>query len=184
MPGRCAARSVRRHRPRFSPAAAVSNAPRRTASAIATLPNAFVYREKMVADCSCDGKSPLGLVRFDETDDPTLRAGDIVATQAGLMTYQGDGRHAGFSPVDSKIGLPAKLKEQLTQTRVAAPGPSEEAPAVVATDGRKADGRVPMSRQCRSAGASAAIVTVPVARPFRPPMAVTRSIPATRCRTV
>ena len=27
------------------------------------IPNAFVYREKMVADCSCDGKSATGLVR-------------------------------------------------------------------------------------------------------------------------
>jgi hypothetical protein len=92
----------------------------------------------MVPDCSCNGKSPLGLVQFEESDDPTLRAGDIVATQAGLMAYQGDGRHAGFSPVDNRIGLPAKLKEQLTQTRVA---PA----AAPATDGRAID-RAPVTR--------------------------------------
>jgi hypothetical protein len=120
----------------------IANAVAPNGQRYSALPNAFVYREKIVADCSCNGKSPLGLVQFEETDDPTLRAGDIVATQAGLMAYQGDGRHAGFSPVDSKIGLPAKLKEQLTQTRVA-PGPSE-APAVT-TDGRATD-RVPASR--------------------------------------
>lgn len=135
----------------FSGGGSIANAVAPNGQRYSALPNAFVYREKMVADCSCNGKSPLGLVQFEETDDPTLRAGDIVATQAGLMAYQGDGRHAGFSPVDGKIGLPAKLKEQLTQTRVAAPGPGEDAPAVVATDGRKtddrkSDGRVPISR--------------------------------------
>lgn len=108
-----------------------------------SLPNAFAYREKLVPDCSCNGKNPLGLVQFEETDDPTLRPGDIVATQAGLMTYRNDGRHAEFAPLDSTSGLSPKLKEQLTQTRVA-PGPSE-AP-VSATDGRASDGRPPVSR--------------------------------------
>lgn len=122
----------------FSAGGGIANAVAPNGQRYSALPNAFVYREKMVPDCSCTGKGPLGLVQFEETDDPTLRAGDIVATQAGLMAYQGDGRHAGFSPVDSKIGLPAKLKEQLTQTRVA---PS----ATVATDGRATD-RAPVTR--------------------------------------
>jgi len=83
------------------------------------LPNAFLYRDKIVADCSCNGKSPLGLVPFEETDDPTLRAGDIVATHNGLMSYRGDGRHAEFVPATSTPGLSQKLKDQLTATRVA-----------------------------------------------------------------
>jgi hypothetical protein len=126
----------------FSGGGSIANAVAPNGQRYSALPNAFAYREKIVADCSCTGKGPLGLVQFEETDDPTLRYGDIVATQAGLMAYQGDGRHAGFSPVDNKIGLPAKLKEQLTQTRVA-PVPSE-APAA-ATDGRATE-RVPASR--------------------------------------
>lgn len=101
------------------------------------LPNAFVYRDKIVADCSCDGKSPLGLVRFDDVDDPTLRPGDIVATQNGLMTYRNDGR-AEFTPVDSTPGLSSKLKEQLTQTRVT-PGQSQTPDA--APDGQPATSR-------------------------------------------
>jgi hypothetical protein len=83
------------------------------------LPNAFVYREKMVADCSCDGKSPLGLVRFDDADDPTLRTGDIVATESGLMTYRDDGRSGEFSPANAAPGLSPALRQQLTATRVA-----------------------------------------------------------------
>jgi hypothetical protein len=97
------------------------------------LPNAFVYREKIVADCTCNGKSPLGLVPFEETDDPTLRNGDIVATQNGLMSYRNDGRQAEFVPATSTPGLSAKLKEQLTQTRVA---PEQSEAPEAATDGR------------------------------------------------
>lgn len=90
------------------------------------LPNAFVYREKMVADCSCDGKSPLGLVRFDDAEDPTLRTGDIVATAGGLMTYRNDGRSGEFSPADATPGLSPALRRQLTATRVT-PGRSDTA---------------------------------------------------------
>ncbi len=90
------------------------------------LPNAFVYREKMVADCSCDGKSPFGLVRFDDVDDPTLRTGDIVATANGLMTYRNDGRSGEFSPANAAPGLSPALRQQLTATRVT-PGRSENA---------------------------------------------------------
>lgn len=86
------------------------------------LPNAFAYRDKIVADCSCNGKSPLGLVPFGEADDPTLRTGDIVATHDGLLSYRGDGRDAEFVPATSAPGLSQQLKERLTATRVA-PGP-------------------------------------------------------------
>jgi hypothetical protein len=126
----------------FSGGGAIANSVAPNGQRYSNLPNAFAYREKVVPDCSCNGQTPFGLVQFEEADDPTLRAGDIVATQAGLMAYQGDGRHAGFSPVDSKIGLPAKLKEQLTQTRVAPP--SAEAPAAATvTDGRATESRAP-----------------------------------------
>ena len=103
------------------------------------LPNAFVYREKLVPDCTCDGKSPTGLVRFEETEDPTLRPGDIVATGQGLMVYGGDGRHAGgYTPISTSPSLSPKLREQLTATRVA-PSRAEEVPD-------EADGEAQMSR--------------------------------------
>jgi hypothetical protein len=93
------------------------------------LPNAFVYRDKLVPDCTCDGKSPTGLVRFDESDDPTLRPGDIVATGSGLMSYQSDGRRAGeFTPISNVPGLSAALRQQLTATRVAPDRSAEETP--------------------------------------------------------
>lgn len=127
----------------FSSGGNIANAVAPNGQRYSSLPNAFVYRDKVVADCSCTGKSPLGLVAFEDAEDPTLRPGDIVATNTGLMSYRNDGRHAEFVPATSAPGLSAKLKEQLTQTRVA-PGPSEaQAPA---TDGRAVAAPLPASR--------------------------------------
>jgi hypothetical protein len=103
------------------------------------LPNAFVYRDKLVPGCNCDGKSPTGLVRFEGHDDPTLRPGDIVATGEGLMVY-GDGRLAGgYTPISSSPSVSPKLREQLTATRVAPGRSAEEQPD-------EADGEAQMSR--------------------------------------
>ena len=106
------------------------------------IPNAFVYREKMVADCTCDGKSATGLVRLDPRDDPTLRPGDFVATGQGLMAYRGGhGSTTEFSAISNVPGISANLRSQLSATRVA-PGkqPLEETPDP------EADGEVMMSR--------------------------------------
>jgi len=83
------------------------------------IPNAFVYRAKLVNDCTCDGKSPTGLARIDADDDETLRQGDIVATNKGLMTYRGEGRNATaqFSPINPSSFSPA-MRKQLMTTRV------------------------------------------------------------------
>lgn len=103
------------------------------------LPNAFVYREKLVPDCTCDGKSPTGLVRFEEAEDPTLRTGDIVATNKGLMAYRNDGRQAELMPLTSNLGLPPKLREQLSATRVAPGRAAEDRPEE--SDGEPLTGR-------------------------------------------
>jgi hypothetical protein len=46
----------------------------------ADLDNAFVYRQKIVEGCTCNGKDSFGLTRIDINADPTLRQGDIVAS--------------------------------------------------------------------------------------------------------
>jgi hypothetical protein len=105
------------------------------------IPNAFVYREKMVPDCSCDGKSPTGLVRLDPRDDPTLRPGDFVATGQGLMAYRGgNGSTTEFSAISNVPGISANLRSQLSATRVAPGRQVEEAPDP------EADGELAMSR--------------------------------------
>jgi hypothetical protein len=54
----------------------------------ADLDNAFVYREKMVDNCTCNGRDGLGLAHLDPASDPTLRPGDIVATNQGFATFR------------------------------------------------------------------------------------------------
>jgi hypothetical protein len=49
------------------------------------LPNAFRYRDELVAGCTCNGKDPVGLAAVRIEDDPTLRKGDLVAGGGGLM---------------------------------------------------------------------------------------------------
>jgi hypothetical protein len=46
----------------------------------ADLDNAFVYRQRLVADCTCNGRDAFGLAKIDVASDPTLKPGDIVAT--------------------------------------------------------------------------------------------------------
>jgi hypothetical protein len=71
------------------------------------LPNAFRYRNELVSDCTCNGKSPGGLARIEPENDPTLRKGDIVAGQNGLVvatkTSDRRGVTAEFSPASERI---------------------------------------------------------------------------------
>lgn len=66
------------------------------------LANAFRYRDELVAGCTCNGKSPGGLAHIAIDDDPTVRKGDIVAGEQGLMVAgRSADRRAGalnFSP--------------------------------------------------------------------------------------
>jgi hypothetical protein len=71
------------------------------------LPNAFRYRNELVAGCTCNGKDQLGLAPVKIEDDPTLRKGDIVAGANGLVVAAraSDRRGASlnFSPASAQI---------------------------------------------------------------------------------
>lgn len=71
------------------------------------LPNAFRYRNEMVAGCTCDGKNQIGLAPVRIENDPTLRKGDIVAGESGLMVAGrgADRRGAAlnFSPASDRV---------------------------------------------------------------------------------
>jgi hypothetical protein len=63
------------------------------------LDSACAYRDHLIANCTCNGRDALGLAPFEATSDPTLRAGDIVATKGGLLAYTGGrGQGAVFCP--------------------------------------------------------------------------------------
>jgi hypothetical protein len=84
----------------------------------AELSTAFVYREKIVTGCTCNGKDAFGLVNTAVENDPTLRHGDIVATNSGLMAYNGRQQTATFTPISSYSGLSADLRRKLTETKI------------------------------------------------------------------
>ena len=51
--------------------------------------NAFAYRKALRADCTCNGHNPVGLAPVDLALDDSLRPGDVLATQDGLVAYSG-----------------------------------------------------------------------------------------------
>lgn len=57
----------------------------------AGLKNALGYRNRLVPDCTCNGKDSFGLAPVDPNTDPTLRPGDILATASGLVMVTGTG---------------------------------------------------------------------------------------------
>jgi hypothetical protein len=71
------------------------------------LPNAFRYRNELVAGCTCNGKDQLGLAPVKIEDDPTLRKGDVVAGANGLVVAAraSDRRGASlnFSPASASV---------------------------------------------------------------------------------
>jgi len=69
----------------------IENAVTESGKPYSELPNAFRYRDELVAGCTCNGKDPVGLAAVRIENDPTLRKGDIVAGSSGLMV---DGRGA------------------------------------------------------------------------------------------
>jgi hypothetical protein len=84
----------------------IDNAATETGKPYSELPNAFRYRNEIVAGCTCNGKDQVGLAPVKIEDDPTLRKGDIVAGENGLQVVgRSDKRGASlnFSPASDKI---------------------------------------------------------------------------------
>lgn len=98
--------------------AGIDHASASDGSRYASLRNAFAYRERIVDNCTCNGRDAYGLVTLSTADDPTLRNGDIVATNEGFVAYNGNRRNAEFTPVQSYPGLSAEWRERLAQTRI------------------------------------------------------------------
>jgi hypothetical protein len=71
------------------------------------LPNAFRYRTEIVAGCTCNGKDSTGLAAVKIEDDPTLRKGDIVAGENGLVVAGRSpdkrGASLNFSPASERV---------------------------------------------------------------------------------
>jgi hypothetical protein len=87
---------------------AIDHATSESGKSYSALPNAFKYREQLVSGCTCNGKDPVGLASIGIDDDKTLRKGDIVAGENGLIVAnraadRRRGTVANFSPAPERI---------------------------------------------------------------------------------
>jgi hypothetical protein len=88
------------------------------------LPNAFAYRERIVPDCSCNGRDSFGTASMKLEDDPTLRPSDLIATNHGLVSFQAWRKAKAYTPIDRK-GVDSKL---IIMTSEREPAPVEARP--------------------------------------------------------
>jgi hypothetical protein len=92
-----------------------------------SLKNAFLYRDKLVADCSCNGRDTNGIARLDPKDDPTLRPGDIVVTADGPLIFKGSrsAKRAAsdFVAAEDDRTLPKSVRSTLSEMRIAPMSP-------------------------------------------------------------
>jgi hypothetical protein len=70
----------------------IDHAVTRDGARYAKLDNAYVYRDHLVPNCTCNGRDAFGLTRIDVKKDSTLRPGDMVSTKDGLVAYGGEHR--------------------------------------------------------------------------------------------
>lgn len=89
----------------------------------AEIKTAFLYRERLMPDCTCTGKDSIGLAPIDPKQDPTLERGDVIATPSGLVAYAGPGRgrrdEARFTPVGRYPEFSRAIREKLAIMPVA-----------------------------------------------------------------
>ena len=85
----------------------IDNATATNGKSYSDLPNAFRFRNEIVSGCTCNGKDQLGLAPVKIENDPTLRKGDIVAGEDGLLVAGRNadrrGAEVNFSPASEKV---------------------------------------------------------------------------------
>jgi len=85
----------------------IDNATADNGKSYSDLPNAFRFRNELVSGCTCNGKDQIGLAPVKVENDPTLRKGDIVAGDNGLLvagrSADRRGAEVNFSPASEKV---------------------------------------------------------------------------------
>jgi hypothetical protein len=85
----------------------IDNATADNGKSYSDLPNAFRFRNELVSGCTCNGKDQVGLAPVKIEKDPTLRKGDIVAGENGLLvagrSADRRGAELNFSPASDKV---------------------------------------------------------------------------------
>jgi hypothetical protein len=90
----------------------IDNAATETGKPYTELPNAFRYRNEIVAGCTCNGKDQIGLAPVSIENDPTLRKGDIVAGANGLTVASRGADKRGAALNFSPLSQQARLRNQ------------------------------------------------------------------------
>jgi hypothetical protein len=83
------------------------------------LPTAFAYRQRVSSDCTCNGRDILGLARMDVASDPTLRAGDMIATAQGVQVFTGSAQARNRSLPMQLHSASSDSRRRLTTTGAA-----------------------------------------------------------------
>lgn len=85
----------------------IDNAATETGKRYSELPNAFRFRNEIVAGCTCNGRDQIGLAPIAIEKDPTLRKGDLVAGANGLVVVNGGadrrGAQLNLSPAPDRL---------------------------------------------------------------------------------
>lgn len=109
-------------------------------SRYADLDTAYLYRKELVAGATCNGHDHFGLTRIDAKTDPTLRPGDIVATQTGLVAVTGmKNRVAEFTPIENARAVPKNTRDKLAGVRIMPTAAPRTAPVTMAATPRARD---------------------------------------------
>jgi hypothetical protein len=109
-------------------------------SRYADLDTAFLYRKKLVAGSTCNGRDRFGLAHIDVNTDPTLRPGDIVATRGGLVAVKAiKNKVADFAPLAGDRAVPKSTLEKLAGTKIMPTAAPQIAPVTMAATGRARD---------------------------------------------
>jgi hypothetical protein len=91
------------------------------------LANAFAYRERIVPDCSCNGRDSFGTASMKIEDDPTLQPGDLIATDHGMVRFQTWRKANAYTPVDRKL-IETKAAKVI-ETKIVVSPEREQVPA-------------------------------------------------------
>jgi Protein of unknown function (DUF2865) len=109
----------------YSSAGKIDTAVAADGSRYRDLDHAFLYRQQLVAGCTCNGHDPFGLAHVDVKTDPSLRPGDVVATKAGMVAFTGRNkdRTADFTPANADRALSKAYREKLSEMKIMPPNP-------------------------------------------------------------
>ncbi len=101
--------------------AGIENATATDGKKYMSLPNALSYRKGITNNCSCNGRDPFGVVSIDIENDPTLRTGDYVVRQTGVVVFRGDSlphKTSDFTPIKNAPNMNPALMKQLMAIRI------------------------------------------------------------------